>query len=81
MPFAERAAGRGAAVLFGDPGRGYASDHPLRTVATYRLRTMGSAEDAQNEQTSVLTFAGPQAGPGRRSAPGGGLAAPTHRSH
>ena len=62
LPFVERAAGRGAAVLFGDPGRGYAPDEPLHTVATYRLPTMGSAEDAQNEQTSVLAFAGSAAG-------------------
>ena len=58
LPFAERAAARGVTVLFGDPGRGYAPEQVLRPLATYRLQTMGSAEDAQNEQASVFALAG-----------------------
>jgi predicted nicotinamide N-methyase len=55
LPFVDRAIARGATVLFGDPGRGYAPEGSLRTLATYHLPTMGAAEDAQNERTSVLT--------------------------
>jgi predicted nicotinamide N-methyase len=59
MPFVDRALARGATVLFGDPGRGYAPEGSLRTLATYHLSTMGAAEDAQNERTSVLTPVAP----------------------
>jgi predicted nicotinamide N-methyase len=55
LPFIDRAVARGASVLLGDPGRGYAPADTLRTLETYHLPTMGAAEDAQNEQTSVLT--------------------------
>jgi predicted nicotinamide N-methyase len=55
LPFVDRAVARGATVLFGDPGRGYAPEGSFRTLATYHLPTMGAAEDAQNERTSVLT--------------------------
>jgi predicted nicotinamide N-methyase len=55
LPFIDRAVARGATVLLGDPGRGYAPDGALRTLATYHLPTMGAAEDAQNERTNVLT--------------------------
>jgi predicted nicotinamide N-methyase len=59
MPFADRVLARGAAVLFGDPGRGYAPEGSLRTLATYHLPTMGAAEDAQHERTSVLAPVAP----------------------
>ena len=55
LPFVDRAIARGATVLLGDPGRGHAPDDRLRTLATYHLPTMGTAEDAQHERTSVLT--------------------------
>jgi predicted nicotinamide N-methyase len=57
LPFVARAAARGATVLLGDPGRGHAPVGLLKTLATYRLATMGSAEDAQNEETHVLALA------------------------
>lgn len=55
LPFVDRAVARGATVLLGDPGRGYAPEGMLRTLVTYHLPTMGAAEDAQHEQTSVLS--------------------------
>jgi predicted nicotinamide N-methyase len=59
LPFAGRAAARGATVLIGDPGRGHAPSGRLRTLMTYHLPTMGAAEDAQNERASVLTPSAP----------------------
>ena len=59
LPFVDRAVARGATVFLGDPGRGYAPEGMLRTLATYHLPTMGAAEDAQHERTSVLTPVAP----------------------
>lgn len=58
LRFLERAHGRGAHVLIGDPGRGRVPHDRWAVVATYRLARMGSAEDAQNDTTSVLAMRG-----------------------
>ncbi|MET8154525.1 class I SAM-dependent methyltransferase [Actinoplanes sp. NPDC049668] len=55
LPFIGRAMGRGATVLLGDPGRGYAPPGLLRTLATYQAAVLGAQEDGQRDQTSVLT--------------------------
>ena len=55
LPFVARAASRGATVLLGDPGRGFASSQLLTTLATYHLPAMGAAEDGQRDLASVLT--------------------------
>jgi predicted nicotinamide N-methyase len=54
LPFIDRACARGAQVLLGDPGRGFAPEHALETLATYHHPAMGEAEDGQNERSSVL---------------------------
>jgi predicted nicotinamide N-methyase len=54
LPFIARAAARGATVLLGDPGRGFAPPSQLETLATYHLPAMGAAEFGQHEQASVL---------------------------
>jgi predicted nicotinamide N-methyase len=54
LPFVDRAAARGALVLLGDPGRGFAPPSTLETLATYHHPAMGEAEDGQNERSSVL---------------------------
>jgi predicted nicotinamide N-methyase len=55
LPFVGRAMRRGATVLLGDPGRGYAPEGLLRTVTTYQPGALGAGEDGQREQVSVLT--------------------------
>jgi predicted nicotinamide N-methyase len=55
LPFVARAATRGATVLLGDPGRGFAPAHLLETLATYDLPALGMAEFGLHEQASVLT--------------------------
>jgi predicted nicotinamide N-methyase len=60
LPFAARAAARGATVLLGDPHRGHAPEALLETVATYDLPATGHE---QGRRTSVL-----RPSPGRRLA-------------
>jgi predicted nicotinamide N-methyase len=55
LPFLGRAMRRGAVVLLGDPGRGYASPGSLRTLITYPAAACGAAEDGQRAEVSVLT--------------------------
>lgn len=55
LPFAARAAARGATVLLGDPHRGHAPDTLLETLATYDSPALGSDEFGQHQRTSVLT--------------------------
>jgi predicted nicotinamide N-methyase len=55
LPFIGRAMQRGATVLLGDPGRGYAPPGLLRTLTTYESAPLVSGEDGQRSQTSVLT--------------------------
>jgi len=55
LPFIGRAMQRGATVLLGDPGRGYAPPGLLRTLTTYESAPLVSGEDGQRDQTSVLT--------------------------
>jgi predicted nicotinamide N-methyase len=54
LPFVDRAVARGATVLLGDPGRGFAPASLFETRATYHLPAMGVAEYGQHEQASVL---------------------------
>jgi predicted nicotinamide N-methyase len=54
LPFVARASARGALVLLGDPGRGFAPPGTFETLATYHHPAMGEAEDGQNEHSSVL---------------------------
>jgi len=55
LPFVGRAMRRGATVLLGDPGRGYAPPGLLRTLTTYQASALGAAEDGQRDEVSVLT--------------------------
>jgi len=55
LPFLGRAMNRGATVLLGDPSRGYAAPGLLRTVTTYQTAPLGSGEDGQRDEVSVLT--------------------------
>jgi predicted nicotinamide N-methyase len=55
LPFVARAMARGATVLLGDPGRGYAPPGLLRTLTTYQTSALGAAEDGQRDEVSVLT--------------------------
>jgi predicted nicotinamide N-methyase len=55
LPFIGRAMNRGATVLLGDPGRGYAPPGLLRTLTTYQEAVLGAQEDGQRNETSVLT--------------------------
>jgi predicted nicotinamide N-methyase len=54
LPFIARASARGAVVLLGDPGRGFAPSNELETLQTYHHPMMGEAEDGQHELSSVL---------------------------
>ncbi len=54
LPFIDRVTARGALVLLGDPGRGFAPPSMLETLATYHHPEMGEAEDGQHERSSVL---------------------------
>ena len=54
LPFIDRATARGALVLLGDPGRGFAPPSMLETLATYHHPAMGEAEDGSNDHSSVL---------------------------
>ena len=54
LPFIARAAARGAIVMLGDPGRGFAPPTQLETLTTYHLPAMSVAEYGQHEQASVL---------------------------
>lgn len=54
LPFVARACARGALVLLGDPGRGFAPPSAFETLATYHHPAMGEAEDGRNEYSSVL---------------------------
>ena len=54
LPFVGRVAARGALVLLGDPGRGYAPSSAFETLATYHHPAMGEAEDGRNDRSSVL---------------------------
>ena len=53
----ERLAGRGAAVLIGDPGRSYLPKHCLATVAAYEVPVTRALEDADVKRTTVWRFA------------------------
>lgn len=55
LPFVGRALARGATVLLGDPGRGYAPPGLLRTLTTYQTSALGAGEDGQRHEVSVLT--------------------------
>jgi predicted nicotinamide N-methyase len=54
LPFIGRAQDRGAVVLVGDPGRGFAPPSELETLATYHHPAMGEAEDGKHEVSSVM---------------------------
>jgi predicted nicotinamide N-methyase len=56
LAFLERAAGRGAHVLVGDPGRAFLPHDRLETVASYAVDVPGALEDAQLERTNVLAL-------------------------
>lgn len=58
MGFARRAAERGATVLVGDPGRGRAFYTELRLLASYRIHSLGAAEDSEITEASVLGLTG-----------------------
>jgi predicted nicotinamide N-methyase len=49
-------AGRGAAVLIGDPGRSYLPKDRLEPVATYQIPVTRSLEDSEIKRTSVWRF-------------------------
>ena len=53
-PFLQRAAGRGAHVLIGDPGRQYLPQNALRTVATYPAAATDTSTEPHISQLSVL---------------------------
>ncbi|GII21442.1 class I SAM-dependent methyltransferase [Planosporangium mesophilum] len=54
LAFVERAAGRGARVLVGDPGRAYLPHGPLEVVARYEVSMMGPPQDAELNEVYVL---------------------------
>jgi predicted nicotinamide N-methyase len=54
LPFIGRAQDRGAVVLVGDPGRGFAQSSELETLATYHHPAMGEAEDGKHEVSGVM---------------------------
>jgi predicted nicotinamide N-methyase len=49
-------AGRGAAVLIGDPGRSYLEKDRLEPLATYEVPVTRALEDAEVKKTSVWRF-------------------------
>lgn len=55
VPFLRAAAGRGARVLVGDPGRGRTTTGDWETLVAYRRPMIGEYEDALLSETSVLT--------------------------
>jgi predicted nicotinamide N-methyase len=57
-PFLERAAGRGADVLVGDPGRAYLPGTGLTRVAAYRVPVLAVLEDAGTKQVTVWRVGG-----------------------
>ena len=57
-PFLERAAGRGADVLVGDPGRAYLPGSGLTRVAAYRVPVLAVLEDAGTKQVTVWRVGG-----------------------
>jgi predicted nicotinamide N-methyase len=65
LPCLTRAAARGATVLLGDPGRGFAPSTQLETLAIYHLPDMSVAEYGRHEQASVLSPAPRQRPPDR----------------
>jgi hypothetical protein len=54
LGFLRRAAGRGAAVLVGDPGRGHVPYWWLTVLDRYRVRGLGAPEDGERTEVSVL---------------------------
>jgi len=53
--FMERAMGRGARVLVGDPGRAYLPKPRFVEVATYEVQVTRALEDAEVKKTTVWT--------------------------
>jgi predicted nicotinamide N-methyase len=53
LPFLRRAAGRGALVLIGDPGRAYLPHGQLEPVAVHDVPVMRSLENADIKTTTV----------------------------
>jgi predicted nicotinamide N-methyase len=51
--FLRRAADRGAHVIVGDPGRGHLPHRWLTALASYQVRGLGAAEDAELTHVSV----------------------------
>jgi predicted nicotinamide N-methyase len=54
LGFLRRAAARGARVLVGDPGREHLPHRWLAVLDSYRVRGLGSPEDAELTEVSVL---------------------------
>jgi predicted nicotinamide N-methyase len=53
LPFLERCRRRGAAVLIGDPGRGYLPRVRFEALATYRVHVPRAVEDRDVKETTV----------------------------
>jgi len=53
LAFVQRAQGRGARVLIGDPGRAYLPHRHLVEVASYRVPVVRALEDAQVKRATV----------------------------
>lgn len=54
LAFLDRAVGRGAEVLVGDPGRGHVPEHRFDTVASYPIPAVDAFADAQLTDMKVL---------------------------
>jgi predicted nicotinamide N-methyase len=54
LPWLQRLAGRGAAVLIGDPGRSYFPKSGLTLLATYQVPVTRALEDAEVKRTRVF---------------------------
>ncbi len=57
LAFLDRAAGRGALVLVGDPGRAYLPRHRLAEVARHAVPVVRELEDADVKQVTVWELA------------------------
>jgi predicted nicotinamide N-methyase len=57
VPWFEALAGRGAAVLVGDPGRSYLPRERLQALAEYAVPVTRALEDAEIKRTTVWRFA------------------------
>ena len=55
-PWFQQLAGRGAAVIVGDPGRAYCPKQEMTLMATYMVPVTRALEDSEVKRTSVWRF-------------------------